>query len=161
MRRITTIAIGAITSAATLSGAGLAAANASPVRSGTEHVELIATSPNSYAAIAYGVFTGHGVDVPGAKVDTIKFANGSVRITHGPGKGPQSFDPKTCLLLVSQRGSYTLGHGTGAYRGISGKGKYQITIVSIGAKSGGNCSQSKPPVAFQLVIRGSGTVSQP
>jgi hypothetical protein len=161
MRRITTIAIGAITAAATVSGAGLAGANASPARSGTEHFQAIATSPNSYAVVSYGFGTAHGVDLPGAKFDTIKFANGSFRITHTPGKGPQSFDPKTCLLLVSQRGRYTVGHGTGAYRGITGSGKYQISIVSIAAKSGGKCSQSKPPVAFQLVIRGSGRVSLP
>jgi hypothetical protein len=106
MRRITTIAIGAIM-AATVGGAGLAAASASPARSGTEHVQLISTSQNRYAVIAYGLFTGHGVDLSGAKVDTIKFANGSFQITHGPGKGPQSFDPKTCLLLVRQHGTYT------------------------------------------------------
>ena len=161
MRRITSIAIGAITAATAISGAGLAAANASPARSGTEHFEAIATSPNSYAVVSYGVLTGHGVDLPGDKVDTIKFAHGSFRVTHSPGKGPQSFDPKSCLLLISQHGTYKIGHGTGTDRGITGHGRYQISIVSIGAKSGGKCSQSKPPVAFQLVIRGSGPVSRP
>jgi hypothetical protein len=161
MRRITTIAIGAITAAATVSGVGLAAASASPARSYTEHFQAIATSPNSYAVIAYGRFAGHGVDHPGNKVDTIRFANGSFQVAHSPGKGPQSFDPKTCVVLVNQHGTYTDGHGTGAYRGITGSGKYQITLVIIGAKSGGKCSNSKPPVAYQLVIRGSGLVTLP
>ena len=62
------------------------------------------------------MLTGHGVDLPGHKVDTIKFAHGSFRVTHSPGKGPQSFDPKSCLLLISQHGTYKIGHGTGTDR---------------------------------------------
>jgi hypothetical protein len=161
MRRMMTIAIGAIMAAATVSGAGLAVASASPARSGTEHVQLIATSPHSYDVIAYGAFTGHGVDLPGAKADTITFANGSFQIRHSRGKGPESFDPRTCLMLISRHGTYTIGHGTGAYRGVTGNGRYQLSIVGLGAKSGGKCSQTKPAAAFHLVINASGPVSLP
>ena len=45
-----------------------------------------------------------------------------------------------------------LSGGTGAYAGISGSGKYQYSALGIGAKSGGKCSQSKPPVAWHQVI---------
>jgi len=53
---------------------------------------------------------------------------GTFKISHSPGKGPQTFNPKTCPLTVNQHGTYTVGHGTGKYKGISGHGKYQVTI---------------------------------
>jgi hypothetical protein len=31
----------------------------------------------------------------------VVFANGTVSVKHSPGKGTQSFDPKTCLLTIS------------------------------------------------------------
>jgi hypothetical protein len=75
--------------------------------------------------------------------------------------GAQSFDPKTCLLTINQHGTYKLLSDTGAYTGISGSGKYQLSILDIGARSGGKCTQSKPPVAFHQVINVSGPVSLP
>jgi hypothetical protein len=48
--------------------------------------------------------------------------------------------------------------GTGKYAGISGSCTYQLSILGIGAKSGGKCVQNKPPVAFHQVINASGPV---
>jgi len=40
-----------------------------------------------------------------------------------------------------------------------GHGKYQLSILFIGARnSKGKCSESKPPVAFQQIIRAQGPV---
>ena len=61
----------------------------------------------------------------------------------------------------SQDGTYKLLSGTGAYAGISGSGTYQLSILAIGASSGGKCVQNKPPVAFHQVINASGPVSLP
>ena len=80
-------------------------------------------------------------------------------ITHSKGTGTQSVNPNTCLLTANLKGNYSLGSGTGAYAGISGSGTYQLSILAIGAKSGGQCSRTLPPVAFQQVIRASGPVS--
>ena len=49
--------------------------------------------------------------------------------------------------------------GTGAYKGISGKGTYQFNELAILAKAGGKCTMQKPPVAFQLLIKASATVT--
>ena len=108
-----------------------------------------------------GLFTAGGVDHSGSKVDKIVFPAGTFKVSHSPGKGPQTFNSKTCLFTVKQHGTYTVGHGTGKYKGIKGHGKYVVSVMGVDAKSGGKCSQSKPPVAFQLIIKASGPVSLP
>ena len=155
---------GALVAAGAIAVSGVAAAAAHTTHanaSGTEQFQLMSTSGTSSTAsiIARGVFTAGGVDHQGSKnVDTFVFPGGSFKVTHSNGTGPQTFNPKTCLLTVNQHGTYTLSGGTGAYAGISGSGKYQLSILGIGARSGGKCSKTKPPVAFQQIIKASGSV---
>ena len=108
---------------------------------------------------ARGVFTAPATDIMGNRTDTFKFSNGSFRVRHSPGHGPQSFNPRTCLVKVSQHGTYKLSHGTGKYAGIKGHGRYHVTVLAIGARNAnGKCSQRKAPVAFQQIIKASGPV---
>lgn len=158
-------AAGAAVAAGAIAVCGAAAASAAPhagrpAASGTEQFQLMNTSATSSSSsiIAHGVFTAGGVDHSGRKVDTVVFPNGTFKITHGKGTGTQHFNPKTCLLTVSQKGPYTLSGGTGAYAGISGSGTYQLSILAVGARSGGACSKTAPPVSFQQLIRASGPV---
>jgi hypothetical protein len=94
----------------------------------------------------------------GNTTDTLKFPNGSIRLRHSAGTGPQSFDPRTCLNTVNQHGTYRLLGGTGKYAGISGHGRFQLNVLAVGARSHGKCSQTKPLVAFELIIRAAGPV---
>ena len=65
-------------------------------------------------------------------------------------------------MLINQHGTYKILGGTGKYKGISGHGTYQLSIVGVGAKTKkGACSQTAPPVAFHQVINGSGPVKLP
>jgi hypothetical protein len=167
MRKTIATAVTAVSVTAALGGAGLAAASASasaaPAASGTEHFQIMSTSATSsnQSIVVTGLFTAGGVDHSGNKVDKVVLPGGTFKVAHSPGKGPQSFDPKTCLFTLNQHGTFTVGHGTGTYKGISGHGKYVVSILEVAAKSGGKCSQSKPPVAFQLIIKASGPVSLP
>jgi hypothetical protein len=167
MRRTFAAAIGAISVAAMLSGAGLAAASttagAAPAAHGTEHFQIMTTSAtaSTNSIIATGLFTAGGVNHAGNTTDKAVFPGGTFKIKHSPGKGTQTLNPKTCLLTLNLHGTYTIGHGTGKYKGIGGHGNYQLSILAIGAKSGGKCSQSKPPVTFQQIIKASGPVSLP
>lgn len=162
-------AVAAMAGAATAAVVGLASpAGAAPVHSaanvtGTEHFQLMTTSgtASTQGVIAWGVFTTAGVDHMGNTTDTIVAAGGSFKIKHSAGTGPQSFNPKTCLLQVNQHGTYTVLGGTGKYKGISGHGKYTVSIVGLGAKVKGACSQTLPPVAWQQVIDASGPVTLP
>jgi hypothetical protein len=143
--------------------AGLTAASASPAArpsvAGIEHFQLMTTSAtsNRESIIAIGgVFTAGGVDFQGSKVDRVVFPGGTFKIAHSSGTGKRVFNPKTCLGVINLHGTYKLGHGTGKYKGISGHGRYQLSILFVGARSKGKCSQTKPPVAFQQIIKAQG-----
>ena len=165
MHKIITSAAVAAAATALLGGTGIAAAGTHSVASGTEHFQMMSTSATSPTAsvIASGVFTAPAADHESQQGNTatFTFANGTVSLKHSAGTGKQSFNPKTCLLTINEHGTYTLTGGTGSYAGITGNGKYQLSILAIGASSGGKCVQNEPPVAFHQVINASGPVSLP
>ena len=49
----------------------------------------------------------------------------------------------------------------GRYKGVKGHGTALVSVVGLGAKVKGACSQTAPPVAFHQVINGSGPVTLP
>jgi hypothetical protein len=145
------------------SPAGAAPRTAAKV-TGTEHIQIMSTSPTSStaSAIGWGVFTTAGVDHMGNTVDLLVFPGGSFKVKHSAGTGPQSFNPKTCLFQAHQHGTYTVFGGTGKYKGITGHGNYVVSVVGLGVKTKkGVCSQTAPPVAQQLVIDATGPVTLP
>jgi hypothetical protein len=181
-RSLATLITGVALAAAMTSGAGLAAASARRAAhraahaaaraaqpaaraavSGTEHFQLMTTSPSQHTPstiIATGVFTAGGVDHAGNKADTVTFPGGSFKINHSRGHGKQSFNPKTCLFVISQHGTFKLSSGTGKYAGISGHGTYQLSIMAVAARTAkGACSQKVPPVAWEQIIKASGPVT--
>jgi hypothetical protein len=163
MRRTFAAAIGAAAAAAVLSGTALAAASAAPAASGTEHFQIMTTSPTTHklSVIATGAFTAGGVEIEGKTTASERLPGGTFKISHSRGTGKHTFNPRTCLLTLNLHGTYTLGHGTGKYTGISGHGTYQLHILAIAQKVHGSCSQSLPPAAFQQIISASGPVSLP
>jgi hypothetical protein len=157
-------AAGALVAAVSLTVTGLTAASAgSTGSSGTEFLQAMSTSATSATqpVIVRGVFTDYGVDHSGDTVDTFVLQKGSFKVAHSPGTGPQHFDPKTCLNTVNQHGTYRIFHGTGKYAGIHGHGTYHVSLLFFAARVAGKCSETEPPVAFQLIIRASGPVSLP
>jgi hypothetical protein len=160
---------GAVATVTAIAVSGAMTASAAPTAaraavSGTEHFQMMTTSGtgSTGSVIASGVFTAPAVDHEhSSNTSTFTFANGTILIKHSNGTGTQHFDPKTCLMTINLHGTYKLLSGTGAYAGISGSGNYQLSILAIGASSGGKCVQNKPPVAFHQVINASGPVSLP
>jgi len=156
-RTVTGAAVIAVAVAA--SGAGLAAANASPTapaNSGTEHFYLMTTQPTAakFQIIATGVFTAAGTDIAGSKADTVKLATGSFKVNHA---GPlhilkQQVNPKTCFAVFEARAGLTISGGTGAYKAISGSGTGTITDIAIFPKSKGKCNLNANPVANEETI---------
>jgi hypothetical protein len=157
-------AAGSMLAAGAIALSGIAAAAAAPHAaqagtSGIEHFQIMSTSATATkdTVIVYGLFTAGGVDITTSNTtDTFKFPNGTIKVRHSPGTGPQSFNRHTCLITVHQHGTYTLVSGTGKYAGISGHGRYKLDILAIGARSHGKCTQKKPPVTFELIVRASG-----
>jgi hypothetical protein len=158
-RSLIVSAASAIIAAATIATTSVLAASAAP-RATTEHFQIVQTSATSNTAgvILYGPVTVAGVDMQGSKSDLLKLPGGTFRILHSPGKGSQSLNPKTCLVTINLHGTYTISHGTGAYAGISGSGKYHLSILIVAARSHGACSQKKQPLAFQQIIDASGPI---
>jgi hypothetical protein len=132
------------------------AAPARPAVSGTESIQLMTTSAaaSTRSAIATGLFTAGGVDHAGPTVDTIVFPQGSYKVAHAKATGPATLNPKTCLLTVSQHGTFRAFDGTGMFAGIRGHGTYHVSILAVLARSGGTCTQAKPPLAYQQIING-------
>ena len=165
-------AVAVMTGAAAAAAAGLvmtSPAGASPVAasspaavSGTEHLQIMTTSgtATTASAIVWGVFTAAGVDHMGNTVDTLVLPGGTVKVRH-PGGGPGTFNPKTCLFTANESAAYTIVGGTGRYKGVKGHGTALVSVVGLGAKVKGACSQTAPPVAFHQVINGSGPVTLP
>jgi hypothetical protein len=162
-------AAGAVVTVAAIAVSGAMTASAAPTGapaavSGTEHFQMMTTTGtgSTGSVIASGVFTAPAVDHEHSNnTSTFTFANGTILIKHSNGTGTQHFDPQTCLMTINRHGTYQLASGTGKYAGITGSGTYQLSILGIGAKSGGKCVQNKPPVAFHQVINASGPVTLP
>jgi len=174
-------AITALLGAAVATVVGLAVpAGASPLAgqpgavTGTEHFQVMSTATNnspSSPLIAWGVFTGAGVDreissnPAGTKgVDTFTFAGGKFKVTHTAKTQKQSFNARTCFFSFSETGVFTLSGGTGKYKGISGSGKYALTVVGIGAKlKSGACNPNgnAPEIANQQMIAGTASIKLP
>jgi hypothetical protein len=159
-------ATAALTALALPAGASPVAASAT---SGTEHMQMMTTSATSskMSMIVYGPLTAAGTDRQNPNgTDTFLAAGGTIGIKHTPVKGgdKQSFNPKTCLLQISEKGTYKLFGGTGKYKGVSGSGTYLMTGIGIGAKlKNGSCNPSEnvPPVAWHQQINAVGTIKLP
>jgi hypothetical protein len=162
-RKAATAVVVAVAAAAATVVALAVPAGASPAASAgrtvNDSIQLMTTSAtsNNLDAIETGsVFTGAGVDHSGNNVDTLVFPAGTYKVRHGTGTGTQTLNQKTCLLRVSLHGTETTFGGTGKFRGISGNGTWQASALAIYARSGGKCSTTKVPLAFQEIITGSG-----
>jgi hypothetical protein len=165
-------AAGAVVAAGAVAVSGLTAASAAtaapavrPSVSGVEFFQIMTTSATSHkqSIIALGnVFTAGGVNHAGSKTDLAVFPGGTFKIRHFRGHGTTSVNPTTCLFRLNRHGTYKLRSGTGQYAGISGHGRYRLRIRAVFARNAnGHCSGSKPPAAFQQIIKAHGPVTLP
>jgi len=160
------LAAAAVTSVAVIGTVtGGTAASASPdtpqAVSGTEYIQVMSVSaaPGPASAIARGVFTAAGEAHLGAgKNGTIVFPGGTIALSHQAGRQANQVDPRTCLTVISQSGTYQIVGSTGRYAGIRGHGTYQLSLEFISARLHGQCSSARPPVAQQELLRLSGPV---
>jgi hypothetical protein len=113
------------------------------------------------SVIATGVVTAGGIDVPGKVTDVIRFPGGAFTFRHHSHSFTATFDPRTCLLTETQKGAFTIGHGTGHYAGFHGSGKFVTSIVAVTAKNhAGQCIHAQAPGTFQAITTATGTVSR-
>jgi hypothetical protein len=136
---------------------GLAASASAGTKAATEHILLLQTSvTGSPTVIANGPIHARGRDVVVSNTkDRFVFPRGSVTVVHHatPGSSRSSFDPVTCLTRQSERGTYRVTHGTGAYDDATGSGRYRSSVFAVG------CSQTRKPSVFIVKVSASGPLS--
>lgn len=156
--------------AATAAAIGLAvpagAAPAPAAATGTEHFQIMSTSPtsNKLSLVVYGVITAAGVDHEPANnngptgTGVFTFPGGSFKVTHTNPPGG-SFNPKTCLFQFGGKGTFKISGGTGKYKGISGSGKFTLTQIGIAPRTKkGACNPNAAPTVGQALVDATGTV---
>lgn len=150
-------AVATATAALALTGTAFGSGSA-----GTEHFTFMSTSvtADKFNVIATGAFTAGGTATPLAASDTLKFPNGTIKLTgKNTGQPLLSANTKTCYEHLSQRGTYTLAGGTGAYAGITGSGTFTLNIHEVGPIVNGTCdTHTAKRVATQGVITANGPV---
>jgi hypothetical protein len=149
------------TALATSASAAPAAPASPAVISGVEHFQAISANPNSplMSFIAYGAFTAAGTDNESGVNALEKLPKGTFQIEHTQkGSGTTTFDVKACSGTFHATGTFKLVKGTGAYDDLSGSGTYSLSVIEIGAKVNGKCSQNALPVAGQVVLDATGNV---
>ncbi len=158
-RNLLIAAASAVVATGTIVSTSVLTASAAP-RAATEHFQIVSVGNSPNDVILWGSVTGHAIDVENHAntVSVLKFSNGTMTIKHPVKSASQNFNPKTCFGTIVEHGTYKITGGTRAYKGASGSGKYQATILIIAAKSHGHCSQTKQPVAVHVVIDATGSM---
>jgi len=163
MRKLLTAAAVIVIGVTGAAGANVAAAtpDTHQPRGGTEYVQIMstATTGDPAEAIARGVFTAAGqADLGSVRIGRLVFPGGAITLSHRAGHGTSQLDPRTCLNLLSQAGTYQIVSGTGRYAGIRGHGTYQLSLEFISVRAHGQCTAIRPPGARQELLRLSGPV---
>ncbi len=164
MRRTLVTTVSLVSAAAMMSGAGLALASASPAISRHENFRIISTNEAAkrHSVIATGSFMAGGSEALGRTVshravDKVYLYRGTFQITRHVGFRTPPAPPRRCILRITERGTYTLSHGTGRYAGISGSGRFTSQETLVFARTGpANCGRT---IAFQQIMYESGAVS--
>jgi hypothetical protein len=132
-----------------------AAARVQPASS-KEKFRIINVSAGSrhQSVLATGSFTAGGYQVPGAAsggraVDKMVFPSGSFKVTRRIYRQSHPLPTRSCLLRITISGAFSLGSGTGAFRGISGSGGFTTRISEVLRRSHGTCG-SKVTVFQQI-----------
>ena len=149
------LVLGLVSALALTVGGAVPGVAASGGHSGIEHFLVVQTSDvGSPPVIGQGPIHAAGTDVQvNDNLDRFIFPKGALRIRHQAKSSQQSFDPKTCLGTFSERGVYKITAGTGAYRHVSGHGRYTVQGYFIG------CTDNDPSNVTSIVIKAHGPLS--
>lgn len=145
--------------------AAFAAASAASPSTKTEHLTLITTSTTArpvYSVIATGAFIDGGIATHERKGElTLHLSSGTISLTRTK---PHPHVTKTqtataCMQTAHSTFSYTIVHGTGAYKGITGSGRATDHDALVEQVVRGNCSPNF--AAAQGVITATGPMLLP
>ncbi len=120
-----------------------------------QHFIILSSDPDENATsvvVAKGRIHAKGTDTQVSEtMDTFTFPRGSLSITHKPKKeGKFRQDQVTCHFVYTERGTYKVKSGTGAYARAHGHGRYSLRATGVG------CSETDPPEVFLLEVHAHG-----
>ena len=132
--------------------------------SSLEHFTFMSTAAptgETFSAIATGAFTDGGTATLLTKSGKLKLRSGTIEVsTKQQGQPVLSANTKTCYEHLTEKGTYKIVGGTGAYKGIKGSGKFTLRIREIGPFVNGKCDlKTAKRVAGQAVITAAGPVT--
>ena len=121
----------------------------------TQYFTVVQTSATgTQTVVAAGVISANGTDtIVSHRRDTFVFPTGTLNIIHQRVSGSQTFDSRTCVFAFSEKGTYVVTGGTGAYTHALGSGSYQLNGVGQG------CSHTDPPTSFALTVMAHGPLT--
>jgi hypothetical protein len=124
---------------------------------------LVAGANQRDIVVAHGLFAGGGKDEQHSEKDVLVLNGGKLTLRH-PEKTAHfraKVNPKTCFVTFHITGDYTLGHGTGKYKGVTGHGTYTVFAQGIGKRlASGACNETADPKVEASYIKASGPVSR-
>jgi hypothetical protein len=117
------------------------------VHAGTVHANFVSTTAdgNGPGPLAlHGAISAFCTDNQGPNVDHVVCPTGTFVLDHSAQGGKQNFNmnPSTCIGVFSFSGApFSVKHGTGAYKGISGNGLAHGTGVEVAPRlADGSCN---------------------
>ena len=117
------------------------------------------TTSQTVSVIATGAFNAGGTANFGSKTVTLDLNGGTIQFTTTTKSDKQNTN-SGCLFAEVNSSTYTLGHGTGAFKGVTGTGVAGFTLHALTPRlSNGKCNDNATPVAEQLVATLKGPVS--
>jgi hypothetical protein len=168
--RIHRAAAAVVLAAASLLAAA-AASGASTAKALPQHITLFSASVRGKDAPivvqAVGPISGLGTETQTEKntangqinYATLHFATGTVRFI-APEKFAGKPDFRGCPATSAGDGTFTITGGTGAYRGVSGKGTFTSNGVMIGARDAhGKCLAKAQPTINYVTVTLVGTAA--
>jgi len=148
-------ALGLLAAAAAAALAGCSAHPTSAARGGNERFVLRsdASSVNPvYKVSASGVFSASGTFPgigDGRDQSLARFPDGTFVVTHPASDlkpTVHDMDSRTCAMILDETGTFTVGGGTGAYKGITGYGSDTAQFTGTLPRRNGKCDTSATAV---------------
>jgi hypothetical protein len=125
-------------------------------RGDVQHFLVLSSDPSENATpivVATGPIHAKGTDtVVSETEDTFTFPDGTLSVTHHVDEESveDTADAVTCYFTYTERGTYEVTGGTGAYADADGHGHYSVRASGVG------CDENAPPEFFSLKIKAAG-----
>jgi hypothetical protein len=155
--RLSALAVTATMTGALLSAPATSAVSAEPDErvQGRQTFVLLEGAETSLV-IGKGVIHAKGTDVVvSGRVDRFEFPDGNLTLRHKVKKGTthEHFDTVTCYGTFTERGTWRITDGTGAYADARGSGTYRVSGDIVG------CDEDAAPEVFFVKVNAKGTLS--